>query len=184
MSIILLYLSGDSRVNSNPYITILYTVFLRSHNHIAHKLKRLNPDWVDQQLFNLSKRINIAIYQKIVFTDWADIVLGKRVAQDMRNKKMEDYEDSKKYKSKKVSNEFATAAIRFYNSMMPGDLLKKPHQDSSYFFGQVENNSIEQLMCVFQINVVMLNEFLFKCKGTLKMRRSSNSKTFNINPKI
>ena len=125
--------------------------FYSSHNHIAHKLKKLNPDWVDQQLFNLSKRINIAVYQKIVFTDWADIVLGKRVAQDIRNKKMEDYEDSKKYKTKKVSNEFATAAIRFYNSMMPGDLLENPSKKvSSYFFGQIENNSIEQITWVIK----------------------------------
>lgn len=76
------------------------------------------------------------------------MAIGKRIAQEIRVKK-EDNEDSKKFKSKKVSNEFATAVIRFYNSMMPGDLLEKPNQDSSYVLGQIENNSIEQLTLVY-----------------------------------
>lgn len=115
------YASGDSRVNANPIVTQLYTLFLRSHNQIAQKLKRMNPKWSDEQLFSVTKDINVAIYQKFIYNDWANAVLGKKMALDIRSKN--DDHDAKKYKSTRVSNEFAVAAIRFYNSMLPGDLF-------------------------------------------------------------
>lgn len=119
------YHSGDSRVNANPLVTALYTIFLRSHNQISLKLKRMNPKWNDSQLFTVAKDINVAIYQKFIYTDWASVVLGRRMALDVRSKNNDH--DSKKYKSDKVSNEFGTAAVKFYNTMLPGDVLI--HQD-------------------------------------------------------
>lgn len=115
------YASGDSRVNANPIVTSLYTLFLRSHNQIAHKLKRMNPKWSDDHLFTATKDINVAIYQKFIYNDWANAVLGNRMALDIRSKN--DDHDAKKYKSNKVSNEFGVAAIKFYNSMLHGDLF-------------------------------------------------------------
>jgi peroxidase len=122
------YFSGDTRVNSNPTVTVLYTLFLRSHNQIAQKLKRMNPKWSDEELFAVTKDINVAIYQKFIYNDWANAVLGKRLALDIRNKN----DDAKKYKSDKVSNEFGTVAIRFYNSMQPGDLFEIPTHARSH----------------------------------------------------
>lgn len=119
------YLSGDSRVNSNPFVTIIYTIFLRSHNQIAQKLKQMNPKWNDNQLFLVTKGINVAVYQKFIYNDWANVVLGKRMALEVRNKHSDH--DGKQYRSDKVSNEFGAAAVKFYNSMLPGDLLS--HQD-------------------------------------------------------
>lgn len=81
----------------------------------------MNPKWSDDQLFSVTKDINVAIYQKIIYNDWANSVLGNRLALDIRSKN--DDHDAKKYKSNKVSNEFGVAAIKFYNSMMPGDLF-------------------------------------------------------------
>lgn len=85
----------------------------------------MNPKWNDNQLFNVTKDINIAIYQKFIYNDWASVVLGKRMALEIRSKNADH--DSKKYKSDEVSNEFGTAAVKFYNSMLPGDLMS--HQD-------------------------------------------------------
>lgn len=133
------YYSGDTRVNVNPYVTILYTVFLRSHNHIAHKLKRMNPTWNDSKLFKLSKQINTAIYQKIIYTDWANAVLGKKLATEIRSKNLENH-DVRKNKNNKISNEFATAAIKFYNTMMPGDLKNsQPEENKSAALRKFDN---------------------------------------------
>lgn len=104
------YTSGDSRVNINPLITLLHTLFLRSHNRIAKHLAFINPDWDNEVLFQVSRKINIKIYQKIVH-EWASTVLGSAVQIIPSNAK-----------EFRVSNEFATAAIRFYNSMMPGEI--------------------------------------------------------------
>lgn len=121
------YQSGDSRVNANPLVTSLYTIFLRSHNQIAQKLRQMNPKWNENQLFNVTKDVNTAIYQKFIYNDWANVVLGKRMALEIRNKNNDH--DGKKYKTDKVSNEFGAAAVKFYNTLLPGDLMS--HQDES-----------------------------------------------------
>lgn len=128
------YRAGDSRVNANPYITTLYTIFWRLHNLIAAELKKgAGVSWNDERLFQTARRINTAIYQKIVYLDWTSVVLGKVNAAKINteNSTSNDRDES-------VSNEFATAAIRFYYSMMPGDL--RTTKDVSYFVRQ--NNII------------------------------------------
>lgn len=122
------YRAGDSRVNVNPYVTTLYTLFLRSHNRIARQLQNEHPTWNDSQLFTYAQRINIGIYQKIVYGEWLNIVLGANEAAAI------DRNTSTCNANGKVSNEFATAGIRFYYSMMPGDL--KTTKDVSYFVRQ------------------------------------------------
>ncbi|XP_058057408.1 peroxidase [Anopheles bellator] len=102
------YSSGDSRVNVNPYVTLLHTLFLRSHNHLAKHLARLAPHWTDEQLFNVSRQVNTRVYQNIV-REWLTTVAGRRE----KSKSVDRGDDG-------VSNEFATAAIRFYHTMMPG----------------------------------------------------------------
>lgn len=115
------FYSGDSRVNLNPYIAMLHTIFLRSHNSLAMKLKKLNPHWTDDKLFTFAKKINTGIYQKIVYEEWSKVVLGG----DLTNEILSERASSRNHRdSNRVSNEFATAAIKFYNTMMPGDLYK------------------------------------------------------------
>ncbi|XP_058814711.1 peroxidase [Topomyia yanbarensis] len=104
------YASGDTRVNVNPYVTLLHTLFLRSHNRLATRLSLINPRWGDERLFEVSRKINIRIYRKIVH-EWVETILGNRI--QISNLGNID---------PRVSNEFATAAIRFYNTMMPGEI--------------------------------------------------------------
>lgn len=125
------YKSGDSRVNINPYATTLYTIFLRSHNRIARQLAKGKQVWKDERIFQVARKINTAIYQKIVYAEWAGVVLGDEVAALIR---MEDFSAKFKKSYRAVSNEFATAGIRFYYSMMPGEL--KTTKDVQYFVRQ------------------------------------------------
>lgn len=94
-------------------------MFLRSHNNIAHDLRRTAHKKNDNKHFRLARYINEAIYKKIIFEEWAPIVLGTTVAQQLN---AETYTPSFSGK-RAISNEFATAGIRFYFSMMPGDLI-------------------------------------------------------------
>jgi peroxidase len=125
------YQSGDSRVNVNPLVTSLYTLFLRSHNKIASKLLKMNPTLGNDQLFNITKDINVAIYQKIIYNDWANVVLGKQMALEIRN--TNDDQDGKHVKSERVSNEFGAAAIKFYNTLLPGDLMSNQEESARSF---------------------------------------------------
>lgn len=123
------YRSGDSRVNVNPYVTTLYTIFLRSHNRIAQQLHGDYPTWTDEKLFAYARRINTGIYQKVVYQEWLNVVLGVTAAANINGSPIDTC-----LHGGMVSNEFATAGIRFYYSMMPGDL--KTTKDVNYFIRQ------------------------------------------------
>lgn len=153
------YQSGDSRVNANPLVTTLYTIFLRSHNKVAQKLKRMNPKWNDTQLFTVTKEINIAIYQKFIYNDWASVVLGKRMALEIRSKNNDH--DSKKYKSDKVSNEFGSAAVKFYNTMLPGNLLSH-HDDPTRLLSHTSENIVDAVDGVSRHELLKLQDSFYK----------------------
>ena len=111
---------------------------MRSHNNIAKELRVLNSHWDDEKLFQTAREINIALYQQIIYGEWMHIVLGDNIANQINNERFSTYDGNKAG----VSNEFATAAIRFYNSMMPGDLFITPFNGLAPFNN---DNSIEQL---------------------------------------
>ena len=125
------YKSGDSRVNINPYMTTLYTIFLRSHNKLAREIRKSKKMWNDERVFQMARRINVAIYQKIIYSEWADVIVGASDAQFIRT---EPFSTKFKKSARAVSNEFATAGIRFYYSMIPGEL--RTTRDINYFVRQ------------------------------------------------
>lgn len=112
--------SGDSRVNYSPYMILQHAIFHQSHNKIADQLKAINPQWTDAKLFQTARKINRAIFQQVTYDEWLPMVVGHRQAIRIRT----NNEGSTTIRG--VSNEFATAAIRFYSSMLPGDLFERP----------------------------------------------------------
>ncbi|XP_044742236.1 peroxidase-like isoform X2 [Chrysoperla carnea] len=108
------FTSGDSRVNYHPQLTIMYTIWTREHNRIAKELKRLNPTWNDEQLYQEARRIVIAEIQHITYNEWLPLLMGP------------NYEfDSNKYNPNidpSITNSFATAVLRFLNSMVDGNI--------------------------------------------------------------
>lgn len=117
--------SGDSRVNFSPYTIVQHSIFQQSHNKIADGLKRVNPGWTDEELFQTARKINIVIFQKITYKEWLPMVIGYE-RSSMIQTHADRQEQSPANVMRGVSNEFATAAIRFYNSMLPGDLYDQP----------------------------------------------------------
>ncbi|XP_011136255.1 peroxidase isoform X3 [Harpegnathos saltator] len=115
------YNSGDDRVNVEPQLAAIHTVWHREHNRIADKLARLNPDWSDEILYQEARRIVIAEIQHITYREWLPILLGRRYTRAIGlvgligNSYSSDDEPA-------VSNEAATAALRFLNSLIQGEL--------------------------------------------------------------
>ena len=127
------FMSGDSRVNNNPFAILIYTVMMRNHNRIAKELNVLHPDWTDEQLFQRAKSINIEIYRRIIFNEWLPLILGDSMANEIkRNVNKVDTGNSNSEILYQVSNEYAVAASRFYLSMMP-DRLTETNADDRYF---------------------------------------------------
>ncbi|XP_050084113.1 peroxidase [Anopheles aquasalis] len=122
------YSSGDSRVNVNPYVTLLHTLFLRSHNRLAKHLALVAPRWTDEQLFNVARFVNTRVYRKIV-RDWLTTITGQ---PSVGTRSTSIDQDAPGETVQQVSNEFASAAIRFYHTMMPATVGSVPLQTLFY----------------------------------------------------
>ncbi|XP_044143031.1 eosinophil peroxidase-like [Bufo gargarizans] len=75
------FLAGDGRVSEQPGLTAFHTLFVREHNRIATVLRRLNPTWNGERLFQESRKIIGAITQKINYKDWLPLLLGSSMSR-------------------------------------------------------------------------------------------------------
>ncbi|KAK9306667.1 hypothetical protein QLX08_002745 [Tetragonisca angustula] len=117
------YDSGDYRVNTHPQLAVMHTIWHREHNRIANKLAELNPNWSDETLYQEARRIVVAEIQHITYKEWLPILLGKKYARAVGLVVESSY--SRNYNSEDdpaVSNEVATAALRFVISLMQGKI--------------------------------------------------------------
>jgi len=113
--------AGDSRVNEQPNLSVLHTVFMREHNRVAAELQRLNPGWSDEKIFQEAKRFVNAEYQHIVYNEWLPVVLGKKFMNTyglfpLSSGYSQDYDTSF---DPRITNEFSAAAFRFGHSLIP-----------------------------------------------------------------
>ncbi|CAL4066154.1 unnamed protein product [Meganyctiphanes norvegica] len=70
------YLAGESRVNEQPILAVLHTVWMRQHNHIARQLKDINSQWSDEAVFQETRRIVAAQFQHITYNEWLPVIVG------------------------------------------------------------------------------------------------------------
>jgi len=114
-------LSGDLRNNEQPTLGAMHTLFLREHNRIARALKKLNPRWNDERLFQESRRINNAQYQHIIYNEFLPIMIGKTFLDNFGLSPLtRGFSDT--YRSDfdpRVTNEFISAAFRVGHTLIP-----------------------------------------------------------------
>ncbi|MFG1375891.1 peroxidase family protein [Xanthobacter autotrophicus] len=107
------YVAGDGRTNENFALTSVHTIWARNHNFHVDQLKAAGFDGTDQELFEAAKVLNEAEYQRVVFTEFADKLLGGiRGDGDHGNGGYNPDADPG------ISHEFAAAAYRFGHSLI------------------------------------------------------------------
>ena len=122
------FFAGDSRVNEQPNLIVMHTIFLREHNRLVNILSSLNPQWDGERLYEEARRINVAQYQHIIYKEWLPIVLGNNMMRlfglfPLSRGFSTDYQDSF---DPRINNEFASAAFRFGHSLISGSFVIKP----------------------------------------------------------
>ncbi|XP_067656762.1 peroxidase-like [Haliotis asinina] len=112
--------AGQEPVNALTSLISLRIVFRREHNRIARSLKKLNPHWSDETLFQESRRIVIAISQKITYNNYLPLVLNKHAIDKYRltSPKSGYYDVYDSSTDPGIVNAFSTAAMRFGHSML------------------------------------------------------------------
>ncbi|CAH1962659.1 unnamed protein product [Acanthoscelides obtectus] len=128
------YMAGDTRVNQNPQLTLLQVVLLREHNRLANALAQINSHWDDETLFQEARKINIAQHQYITYYEWLPIYIG--FGNSLKNRIIyqtsdfvNDYDDTV---DPSILNEHATAAFRFFHSLIQGNLDLVTEERNSY----------------------------------------------------
>ncbi|KAF2367819.1 hypothetical protein FHG87_001411 [Trinorchestia longiramus] len=118
------FAAGDTRVNEQPNLTVLHTVWMRQHNLIAQQLAVLNPHWNDETLFLETRRIVGAMMQHITYNEYLPIVLGRHFVETfglvpLKEGYANTYDPNV---DPSVSSAFATAAFRYGHTLIDSNV--------------------------------------------------------------
>ncbi|XP_037781146.1 peroxidase-like protein 3 [Penaeus monodon] len=118
------FMAGDVRVNEQPALTSMHTLWVRAHNTLATQLSVVNPQWDDNMLYEETRRIIGALIQQITYRDFLPVILGETAMQDFKLYPLstgytDDYEPTL---DASVVNVFGAAAYRFGHTLI-GDVL-------------------------------------------------------------
>ncbi|TNN71319.1 Eosinophil peroxidase [Liparis tanakae] len=103
------FIAGDVRVDENIALTSIHTLFMREHNRLARELKRLNPQWDSETLYQEARKIMGAYTQVLVFRDYLPHIVGA----DAMRRQLGRYPGYSPNVDPSIANVFATAAFRF-----------------------------------------------------------------------
>ena len=116
-------ISGDGRDNENVSLTAMHTVWVRNHNYHADQLSTLYSEagitLSNEELFQAAKIVNEAEYQRVIFTEFAEKVLGGKGILGSGDHGFQAY---KAEADASISLEFQAIAYRLGHTMIPDDL--------------------------------------------------------------
>jgi len=118
------FLAGDTRVNEQPGLTAIHTLFMREHNRLAKAVADERPWLNDEQIFQAARAKNIAYMQSITYNEFLPTLLGKN--------SLNRYKGYDRKADPSIANEFATAAFRFGHSMVTSDVTRIDESGNSF----------------------------------------------------
>ncbi|XP_055686975.1 peroxidasin isoform X2 [Lutzomyia longipalpis] len=107
------FTAGDIRVNEQVGLLAMHTIWFREHNRIADTLRLYNPHWDGETLYHEARKIVGAQMQHITYSKWLPLILGEEGM-----KMLGEYRGYNPTVNPSISNEFATAALRFGHSLI------------------------------------------------------------------
>ena len=114
------FVAGDARVQENPDLTALQTLFVREHNYQVDHLKALHPDWTGDHLYEQAKAIVTAEIAHITYSEFLPHLIGPNAVSA--------YTGYDPKVNATISEEFAGAAFRFGHSIVSANLQKVGEQ--------------------------------------------------------
>lgn len=126
--------SGDNRVNVQPGLIALHSVFSREHNLICDELiQRYGREGMnDETLFQHARALTRAKWQKIIWDEYLPTVIG--IKEYNRLGEYQGYNASIEFG---IFNEFSTAAFRFGHSQIGNTMLRLDEKWEMSRFGHL-----------------------------------------------
>lgn len=101
---------GNPRGNENTFLLTFGVLWFRWHNYLADTIKRLEPDWSSEKIFNEARKWVIASQQHIVTDEWLPTWL---------NRNLPVYGKYNPSIDPQIDQFFQTAAFRFGHTLVP-----------------------------------------------------------------
>ncbi|XP_071090965.1 salivary peroxidase/catechol oxidase-like [Haliotis cracherodii] len=122
----------DGLLKTSMGVSSIQTIFMREHNRTARSLKKINPHWNDERLFQETRRIIGAIVQKITYNHFLPLVLNKFALAKYKlgSPKYGYYNVYSRSTDASIVNAFSTAALRFGHSI-PRSVVSRVRPDFS-----------------------------------------------------
>jgi len=119
------FVSGDNRAFENPFLGSFHVLFHRFHNVLAKQIQDvLGADSDPEFIFNETRKINIAVQQKMLYEEMIPASFGESLVKfdggslaSPSDKPI--YQDENREEGPKVFNEFVTAGFRIAHSEQP-----------------------------------------------------------------
>jgi hypothetical protein len=144
-----LFVTGDMRGNENVELTALQTLFVRNHNLIAGELQKEHPNWSDEQLYQEARKLNIADYQYITYTQYLPDLLGPNA--------LPAYTGYKPNVDPAIATEFSTVAFRFGHSLLSSNIERQGNNGQDVLPNDPAGASISLASDFFDPNVLNPN---------------------------
>lgn len=113
------FVTGDGRANENVMLTSIHTIWHRNHNFWVDQLKeQTGNSWTEEEYFQAARMMNVAEYQRIVFTEFAEAMAGGLGDDDSGSDDEHGFDGYDPDIDASISVEFAQAVYRFGHSML------------------------------------------------------------------
>ena len=111
------FVAGDGRANENVSLTAMHTIWARNHNTHVQNLIESGFTGTAEELFQAAKIINEAEYQRVVFDEFTDALLG-----GIKGSGSHGHEGYNPDATASISHEFAAAVYRVGHSLISDTL--------------------------------------------------------------
>lgn len=121
------YIMGDERNTQSEWLSTIVLLHMRLHNNLANQLALINIHWNDEKLYKETRRIMIAINQKIIFNEWAPLFVGENenAAQNIDN-----YDGNI---DASALNDFSQGGGRFFHQFLPGKVFLQNNCEQHFY---------------------------------------------------
>ena len=102
---------------------------------MATAIQKANPHFSEEKLYQTARRLVIAEWQNIIFSEWLPIIIGPAAMEQYQLDVSRQQNRYDPYLNPSIINSFATAAFRFGHSLIQGafDLVSKDGLRTSQF---------------------------------------------------